>query len=261
MVHECDGVVCISEATLSEFQSQWPHLAHKGVVIYNGVSAFGTQPSNPRPVPERSILAVGTIEPRKNYPTLLDAFERLAHEQGDMAPVLTVVGNEGWMCDSVAHRLSALQAAGKCRWLRNASDEQLADAYAKAGVFSYLSLSEGFGYPPFEAALARCPMVLSNASSIGEIWFQHAMCVDPLDVEGIVAGWKWALSLNDAEREAVVARQESRAQEFTWSRTVHEYITFWNGLVSKDGTVRPLNNSAVKTANYYKNEITRNKKI
>lgn len=233
MAHECDGVVCVSNATLCEFQGRWPHLAHKAVMIYNGVAAMGAQHSNPQPVRGHSILAVGTIEPRKNYPTLLDAFDRLAHQQGDAAPMLTVVGSLGWMSESVERRLLALQAAGKCRWLRDASDDQLADAYSEATVFTYLSLSEGFGYPPFEAAHAGCPMVLSSASSVGEIWADHARCVDPHDVEGIVAAWKWALSLGDAEREDVVCTQERRAREFTWSRAVNEYVAFWTALVGK----------------------------
>jgi glycosyltransferase involved in cell wall biosynthesis len=229
-VHECDCVVCISDATLLEFRTRWPHLAGKAVRIYNGVSTMAAQPS-PRPVLKPSILAVGTIEPRKNYNTILDAYERLIHEQGDSAPMLTVIGNVGWMSERVEHRLLALQASGKCRWLKNASDKQLVEAYYEAKIFTYLSLYEGFGYPPFEAAFARCPMVLSSASSVGEIWSGYARCVDPNDVEGIVAAWKWALSLGDAEREAVVAAQERRAHEFTWSRAVNEYITLWNGLV------------------------------
>jgi glycosyltransferase involved in cell wall biosynthesis len=238
MAHECEGVVCISDATLFEFKTQWPHLGHKAVRIYSGVSSVGsTQRPTARPVRGHSILAVGTIEPRKNYPTLLDAFERLIRECGDTAPALTVVGSLGWMSNNVENRLRTLQAAGRCRWLRDASDDQLADAYSEATVFTYLSLYEGFGYPPFEAALARCPMVLSNASSVGEIWSHYARCVDPLDVEEIVAGWKWALGLAPMEREAVVACQERRAREFTWSRTVNEYMAFWNGLVSKHGTV------------------------
>lgn len=237
MAYACDGVVCDSDATLCEFQGRWPRLAHKAVVIYPGVSPVGTQPFNPRLVRAHSILAVGTIEPRKNYPTILDAFERLVHDQGATAPILTVAGRLGWMSDSVEHRLLALQAAGKCRWIRDASDDQLADACAKAAVCTYLSLCEGFGYPPFEAAYARCPMVLSSASSIGEIWRGHAKCVDPLDVEGIVAGWKWALALNDVERGIIVATQERRVREFTWSRAVTEYMAFWSKLVSNHGTM------------------------
>jgi glycosyltransferase involved in cell wall biosynthesis len=236
MAHQCEGVVCDSDATLADFQSRWPQLAHKAVRIYLGVSDIGALRANPQPVREHSILAVGTIEPRKNYPTLLDAYDHLVHEQGGAAPMLMVVGNMGWMSERVGQRLLALQAAGRCQWLRQATDEQLADAYATAGVFTYLSWSEGFGYPPFEAAYAGCPMVLSSASSVGEIWSGHARCVAPQDVEGIAAAWKWALALKEAEREAVVAAQAARAREFTWSRAVNEYMAFWDKLVNKNGT-------------------------
>jgi glycosyltransferase involved in cell wall biosynthesis len=232
IVHECDRVVCVSNATLEEFKGRWPHLANKAVMIYNGVSPLFKRSSDFQPIRERSILAVGTIEPRKNYPMLLDAYEQLIREQGNAAPVLTVVGDMGWMSEHVEKRLLALQSAGKCKWLRKASDEQLAESYAKAGVFTYLSLYEGFGYPPFEAAYARCPMVLSNASSVGEIWSGHAKCVDPKDIEGIVTAWKWALLLNDGERDAVVDAQEKWALEFTWKRSLNEYVAFWKRQLS-----------------------------
>jgi len=232
MAYACDGVVCSSDTTLRDFQSRWPELAHKAVRIYCGVSTSDVVPQPLSSARDRSILAVGTIEPRKNYPTLLDAFECLVGEQGSAAPVLTVVGNMGWMSESVGQRLAALEAAGKCRWLRAASDAELADAYARASVFTYLSLSEGFGYPPFEASVARSPMVLSKASSVGEIWAGHARCVDPLDVNAIITSWKWAMTLSAAERNAVVARQEARAREFTWRRALIEYAEFWDQLVN-----------------------------
>jgi glycosyltransferase involved in cell wall biosynthesis len=233
MVHDCDGVVCISDTTLREFKTRWPYLAHKAVMIYNGVAPVSNQLNDSREVRERdhSIVAVGTIEPRKNYPIILDAFERLVYELGDDAPLLILVGNKGWMCDEVVPRISALQASGKCRWLQNASDEELSQVYNTAGVFTYLSLYEGFGYPPFEAAFAGCPMVLSNASSIGEIWSQSATCVDPMDIEGIVSGWKWALSLSTSQRETVADNQARRAKEFTWGRAVHQYLMFWKKVV------------------------------
>ncbi len=76
---------------------------------------------------------------------------------------------------------------------------------------------------------------MNGRCQLGTFGLTTPKCVDPLDVEGIVAGWKWALAHAEPEREAVVACQERRSQEFTWSRTVHEYITFWNKLVSNDG--------------------------
>jgi len=231
MAQECDAIVCCSEATLREFQGRWPKWAHKAVKIYCGVSSIGAPVRRKAISFTDSILAVGTIEPRKNYPTLLDAFERLIDEEGGTVPVLNVVGRMGWMSESVKNRLLALQAAGRCRWIQNASDAQLANAYSEATVFTYLSLCEGFGYPPFEAAYAHCPMVLSRDSSVGEIWSGHARCVDPLDVSAIVDGWKWALGLNGQERQAVVDRQLARAGEFAWTKCISGYIQLFEGLL------------------------------
>ena len=235
MAHECDAIVCSSDATLHEFRRRWPRWAHKALRIYCGVSVSGAPaPSKPRS-PTPSILTVGTVEPRKNYTSLLDAYERLILEQGDATPVLTIVGQMGWMSEPVERRLSALQATGRCKLLRDVSDDQLTDAYCEATVFTYLSLCEGFGYPPFEAAHARCPMVLSSDSSVGEIWSGHAKCVDPIDVSGIVAGWKWALTLSDSERRAVIERQIERADEFTWKRCINHYIELYEELRQKSG--------------------------
>ena len=176
------------------------------------------------------ILVVGTLEPRKNYARVLDAFEHLLREAGERAPEMAIVGGAGWMSDAVIARMAALQASGRFRWVRDADDATLAGLYRRATVFSYLSLYEGFGYPPFEAALAGVPMVLSNASAVGEIWGGHARCVAPEDVGGIVTAWKWALALEGADRQLVVARQLRRAREFTWTRCVREYVGLYREL-------------------------------
>jgi len=80
-------------------------------------------------------------------------------------------------------------------------------------------------------------MVLSSTSSVGEIWAGHAKCVDPRDVKAIVAGWRWALELSPDEREATIASQYARAQEFTWKRCVAGYLAFWQHLTHPE--VRP----------------------
>ena len=67
--------------------------------------------------------------------------------------------------------------------MQNITDLELARAYQKASLFTYLSLYEGFGYPPFEAAHALVPMVVSSESSVGEIWSGYAKCVKPTDVK------------------------------------------------------------------------------
>ena len=233
-VEECAGLVCDSVATLEDLVKRWPQARNKARCIYLGVENTSWEAESPNPIRKNTLLAVGTIEPRKNYGTLLMAYRALCEELGNDVPRLIVIGNRGWMSETVEKELLALEDAGKCSWLRSCTDAALREAYATARAFTYLSLSEGFGYPPFEAAYAECPMVLSNTSSVGEIWSGYSKCVCPNDISEIVAAWKWALALEGRQLQEVVARQEQRARQFTWERTVREYTTFWKQLVTND---------------------------
>jgi alpha-1,3-rhamnosyl/mannosyltransferase len=228
-VRRADALVCDSDSIAAECRTRWPEAAAKVVRIYPGAEPLtpepGEQRAEHRPAPY--LLAVGTIEPRKNVDVLLDAYERLRVELQDEAPALILAGRAGWMCTSACQRLRTLQARGYARWLEDAADEQLASLYAEASLFTYLSVYEGFGYPPFEAAFAGVPMVLTNQSSVGEIWRGHARCVDPLNVAEIVAAWKWALGLGAVERAEVVTRQRARAAEFSWDRCIQAHVDLY----------------------------------
>ena len=226
------AIVCDSRAVLLEVQAQWPHVTHQCRVIYPGVGWVSDEVS--RPLEHHAgppyILAVGTIEPRKNYSRLLDAYEQLRSELGDDSPQLMVVGKAGWMSEAVCSRLTSLAGRGWLRWFQTASDAELARLYRDAAMFTYISLYEGFGYPPFEAAYAGIPMVLSNQSSVGEIWSGYAYCVDPTDVRAILAAWKWALGLSPEQARSVADRQYERAIEFSWKRCVSEYVSLYDSL-------------------------------
>jgi glycosyltransferase involved in cell wall biosynthesis len=232
----CDAIVCISDTVRGEVEKFWPDAAEKCVRIYWGTSPIERSRSSEgagRPDGARPrILAVGTIEPRKNYGRVLDAYEQFLFEKGAQAPDLAIVGRDGWMCDAIRRRLEGLEGTGKVSWLRHAGDSQLAESYSTASVFTYLSLYEGFGYPPFEAAYAGVPMVLSDRSAVGEIWSGHARCVDPTDVRAIVAAWKWAIRLTGEERRAVVDRQRARAMQFDWGSCAGSYLDLYAKLDS-----------------------------
>ena len=210
-VLRADAVICDSDAILTECLRRWPGAAGKLTRVYLGTAAVSNRESASSSqhgmVARPYILAVGTIDPRKNYDRLLEAFEHLLAQLGDSAPDMVIVGGEGWMCEPTVQRLRKLQQGGKLHWLQRASDDELSVCYERASLFTYLSLYEGFGYPPFEAAYAGIPMVLSAMSSVGEIWSDYARCVDPTDVRAILSGWKWALGLGPSERHSVVERQ------------------------------------------------------
>lgn len=237
----CHAIVCSSDATAREVLNAWPALRGRVHRIYCGAGpltlaaprgAFEPPPS--LSIKRLYILAVGTIEPRKNYDRLLDSFEYLLSQLGESAPDMVIIGSEGWMCQSTVQRLRELQQAGKLHWLNSASDDELSAWYEQASLFTYLSLYEGFGYPPFEAAHAGIPMVLSNQSSVGEIWRDHARCVDPTNVGDIVDAWRWALNLDKGEQAAVVERQAKRAAEFSWQRCVESYLDLYEQLAHND---------------------------
>ena len=231
-VEKCAAIVCDSRAVLAQVQNQWPQMSNKCHAIYPGVDALNVRAElGPNEIIDpATILVVGTIEPRKNYSIILDAYEKLLYELPGHKQRLVVVGKAGWMSEAVCKRLAALTSRGLVEWIQNATDADLIKLYQKATVFTYLSVYEGFGYPPFEASYASVPMVVSATSSIGEIWSGYAHCVEPTDVRGIVNGWKWALRLNGRERQAVVEKQKKRTLEFTWQRCVSEYVRLYEAL-------------------------------
>jgi len=231
----CNVVVCISDTVLEEVNRAWPYVGYKCIRIYDGVSPISNHRESVWTLDQHRpyILAVGTIEPRKNYDRLLDAYMKWFEEDGVLTPDLVIVGRQGWLCDATIKRLNNLIQTGKVHWLKNASDDQLADCYRQASVFTYLSVYEGFGYPPFEAAFARIPMVLTNMSAIGEIWHNHARCVDPTDVREILTGWRWAYGLRPEERLNVSEKQIARAGFFSWERCVAAYFDVYERLANR----------------------------
>ncbi len=234
-VEKCAAVVCDSKAVLLQIRNQWPQMAHKFRAIYLGADGLSREADANINDGHKiaTILAVGTIEPRKNYATLLDAYQQLRAELGDRSPQLVIVGQTGWMSEEVCRRLATAASRGELRWIQNITDLELARLYQNASLFTYLSLYEGFGYPPFEAVYAQVPMVVSSESSVGEIWSGYAKCVKPTDISEIVSGWKWGLGLTGRERQAVVELQKKRATEFTWKRCITDYIQLYEKLAQQ----------------------------
>ncbi len=143
------------------------------------------------------VLAVGTLEPRKNLARLIEATGRLGLE-------LRIAGARGWGRVDVD--------AAHVRWLGRPSDAELAAQLRGALCLAYPSLLEGFGIPVLEAMLCGTPVVTSTGSAMEEVAGDAAELVDPRDVEAIAAGIERAL----ARRTELRAAGLRRAQHFTW---------------------------------------------
>jgi glycosyltransferase involved in cell wall biosynthesis len=165
---------------------------------------------------ERYVLTIGTVEPRKDHPGLVRAFDALGDHVGDDVH-LVVAGADGWGADALAATLAASPAArvGRVRRLGFVSDEQRGDLLAGAAVLAYPSVYEGFGLPPVEAMAAGTPVVATAAGALPEVLGDAAELVPVGDVDALAAALARVLD-DGAHRADLVRRGSARAAELTW---------------------------------------------
>lgn len=222
-VRRSRSLLCISRATEQMLVAHFPAASGRTVVAPLGV----TVPPESAPVsecdalpPAGFVLAVGTLEPRKNLPRLVDAYRMLGEEIQRRHP-LVVVGALGW---ETGETLEALQSLGeRCIMLGYVSDAALAELYRRCGVFCYPSLGEGFGLPVLEAMAAGAAVLTSNLSSLPEVGGDAVYYVDPRDVGDIAAGLGRMLD-HDRLRADLGQRARVRARQFSWERFAQQTI-------------------------------------
>ncbi len=163
---------------------------------------------------QRYILALGTVEPRKDLPGLVRAFDRLAHDQPDVALVLA--GGPGWGDDALARAISASPWRHRIVRLGYVDDEALGDVLAGASVLAYPSVYEGFGFPPLEAMAAGVPVVATAVGAIPEVAGEGALLVPPGDIDALAAALADVLSHREI-RDALITRGRARAELFSWT--------------------------------------------
>ncbi len=163
----------------------------------------------------RYVLAVGTVQPRKNYLRLMEACDPLAAEGIE----LVIVGKPAWLAEPI---LEAAAARSYVHLLGFARDEDLPALYRQAAAFAFPSLYEGFGLPVLEALACGAPVVASAASSVPEVLGNAGLLADPLDIPA----WTEALQRLLADEPLCAALRQrgfARAQEFTWTRAAAQW--------------------------------------
>jgi glycosyltransferase involved in cell wall biosynthesis len=217
-VRRSAALLAISQATADALVARFPRALERTVVAPLGVTPALSDTLDPTeeatlPAPG-FVLAVGTLEPRKNLPRLVAAYGSLDGELQAQHP-LVVVGALGW---ETGKTLDALRSLGsRCAMLGYVSDATLAELYRRCAVFCYPSLGEGFGLPVLEAMASGAPVLTSNVSSLPEVGGEAAVYADPYDVPDIAH--KLELMLRDPnQRRDLSALGLARAREFSWSR-------------------------------------------
>jgi alpha-1,3-rhamnosyl/mannosyltransferase len=178
------------------------------------------------------ILAVGTIEPRKNLVRLIQAYRRLAAEGAPQTLVL--IGDDGWGTEELR---GALAEGGPGRVVRagGLTGNTLTTAYADADAVAYVSLYEGFGLPVLEAMSAGAPVVTSNTSALPELAGDAALLVDPEDADAIADALARILSDSSLADELRV-RGLARAATFSWAATARATLDVYRRVMGESSS-------------------------
>lgn len=182
-------------------------------------------------VRDRYILALGTIEPRKNHVRLLAAFE-LAVRRGSISSdmVLVIAGHAGWHAAPIIERIETSSQKDQIRRLGYVDSVDLPSLLTGAAAVAYPSLYEGFGLPVVEAMACGAAVVTSSTSSMPEVAGDAAFLVDPMNVGDIARGLDEALQAAASDRNVVAARAVAQAARFSWQKTATQVVELYRAL-------------------------------
>jgi glycosyltransferase involved in cell wall biosynthesis len=218
-VRRSRAFIAISHATAEDFERRFPAAAGRVTVAALGVAPqlTATRPSVDDSALPRAgfVLAVGTLEPRKNLPRLVAAYKLLDEDLQREHPIV-VVGDVGWQVNDTITKLRSL--GDRCVLLGHVSDRVLAELYRRCAVFCYPSLYEGFGLPVLEAMAAGAAVVTSNVSSLPEVGGDAVEYANPRDPASIAQAMARVLSSPERRAAMGVAARE-RAALFDWRIT------------------------------------------
>jgi glycosyltransferase involved in cell wall biosynthesis len=236
-VHNADQIIAVSESTRSDLLELLHAPEGKITVVYEA--------ANPecRPLakdeierardhlslPERFILFVGTLEPRKNLPALLKAFAAM---ERDRRVPLVVVGREGWLFEEVFRTRDELGLGSEVLFVGGVPAGQLVYYYNCASCLVLPSLYEGFGLPVIEAMACGTPVVVSDVSSLPEIVGDAGITVSPDDIQGLSSAMDRIVSDADLSRK-MSGLGLRRAGEFSWEQAARETLAVYRKAVEE----------------------------
>ena len=219
VLKRADGLIAVSENTRQDAIRILGIAPEKIRAIYSGVpdEYFDAAPT-PRPKPY--VLCVGTIEPRKNLPRLLDAWKALKPRLRDEFQLI-IAGPVGWQAQETVARIRA-----EATYLGYVAEAGMPGLFAGASVFVYPSLYEGFGFPVVQAMAAGVPVITSNTSCLPEVTGGAAVLIDPRSQAELALALSRLLE-SESERTSLSTLGRQRAENFRWDRCGRESINFF----------------------------------
>lgn len=220
-----DLIVAVSEFTASQIQN-YLHIPRSRIrVIHHGLMPRAI-PDLPR---ENIVLCVGAIQKRKNQAALVRAFRALPDGW-----TLVLAGSQGFDAAETLAAIAESPCSNRIRVTGYLSEEQLAAWYARARIFAFPSLDEGFGMPVVEAMAAGVPVITANRSALPEVAGEAALLVDPASGDELASAM--ARLAGDADLQArLIALGKARAARFTWAAAVEQTLGVYRELQDSAG--------------------------
>jgi len=229
-IKRADAIITVSEFSAREICNYLGAEEDRVFAVHHGISDSFARPDEETTarvlkackLDRPYLLTVGTVEPRKNLPLLVEAFEQLTDFDGD----LVIAGGLGWKYEPILERIQKSPRAKSIRCLGYTTDEQLPSLYAGASAFLLTSYYEGFGFPPVEAMACGTPVVSSIGGSLAEVLGDGAVLVDSYSAE------EWAEQvrrvLTDSQfRESLIGRGFEKAASYTWAKAAAETMAVY----------------------------------
>lgn len=222
-----DKIIAVSESTKKDLTNFYKIDPARMEVIYSGpnlsrfnldrlgMSSGVTNFKKQKNLPERFILFLGKLEPRKNIINVIKAFNNLKLNSKYNDVGFVIVGSIGWLCENIIREAGKSKFKNQIIFKDQVSDEERVMYYQSASVFVYPSFFEGFGFPPLEAMSCGTPVITSRNSSLPEVVGDAAIMVDPYDI-GELELWIRRLLDDNNLKKTLVARGRRRVELFNW---------------------------------------------
>ncbi|MFA6304761.1 MAG: glycosyltransferase family 1 protein [Patescibacteria group bacterium] len=214
-------IVAVSQSTKDDLITTYDLLPDKIKVIYPGpIEVKNYLPKTlPFDLPDKYILFLGTLEPRKNIIGIIKAFHLLNNPQYH----LVLAGGAGWQYSKLIQLVRQLKLGNRVKFLGYVTPAQQSELYQRADLFVWPSFYEGFGFPPLEAMRAGVPVIASANSSMPEVLAQAAILVDPYNIKEIAQTMHLALSDNNL-RSKLIANGFEQVKKYSWEQSAKQML-------------------------------------
>jgi len=226
-----DKIIAVSHSTKKDLMEKYNLKRDKIKVVYSGISDLVFRPPEgdlelfrkENNLPNKFILFLGKLEPRKNISGLMEAFSLLKNSKEFENLNLVIVGSPGWLYKNIYHEAKNSKYKNNIIFKNYIKDEDRKFYYSLASVFIYPSFFEGFGFPPLEAMACGTPVVVSFNSSLPEVVGDAGIFVNPNSAVDISNGIHVLIEDLDL-RNMFIKKGYERVKIFKWERSAEETI-------------------------------------